>query len=453
MSATKWGYRISTFLILGMILLLAQREADAVPSFARQTGLACSLCHKAFPELTTFGRTFKAGGYTLSQLKKIKATGEAVAPLELNEVLPLSLMLMTSYTRTDETLPDAQNNDVEFPQQLSVFLAGEMTPHIGNFIQVTYSQDADHFSIDNSDIRYASNTKLGGKDLVYGVTLNNNPTVEDLWNDLPAWSFPFATASDDFPHPAAAPLLDGELAQDVLGIGAYGLWYDRWYGVFSVYRSAHIGSTFPTKGDENTIQDVAPYWRLAWQKSWGNNFLELGTVGFYASLYPEGVSGDTDDYLDAGVDFQYSRDIGENLILAHGRYIYEDQDLEATYAGTGLDSDHYLHSAQLDLNYYLDGRFVFTLAGFLVDGDKNELVYQRPEPTADREEMLSGSANGKPDSSGIIGQVSYYPWQNFRLSLQYTAYIEFNGKSDNYNGLGRDASDNNTLFLLAWFMW
>lgn len=27
-----------------------------VPSFARQTGMACEVCHTAFPELTHFGR-------------------------------------------------------------------------------------------------------------------------------------------------------------------------------------------------------------------------------------------------------------------------------------------------------------------------------------------------------------------------------------------------------------
>jgi len=39
-----------------------------VPSFTRQTGLACSACHYQFPQLTPFGRLFKLNGYTLTGL-------------------------------------------------------------------------------------------------------------------------------------------------------------------------------------------------------------------------------------------------------------------------------------------------------------------------------------------------------------------------------------------------
>lgn len=41
-------------------------EASAVPAFARQTGMACSACHyQHFPLLNSFGRAFKASGFTL----------------------------------------------------------------------------------------------------------------------------------------------------------------------------------------------------------------------------------------------------------------------------------------------------------------------------------------------------------------------------------------------------
>ena len=35
-------------------------------------------------------------------------------------------------------------------------------------------------------------------------------------------------------------------------------------------------------------------------------------------------------------------------------------------------------------------------------------------------------------------------------SLQYIIYNQFNGSSTNYDGFGRDASDNNTLYFLIW---
>src|SRR6202795_4254752 len=39
--------------------------AEALPSFARQTGQPCGTCHTDFPFLTPFGRRFKLLGYTV----------------------------------------------------------------------------------------------------------------------------------------------------------------------------------------------------------------------------------------------------------------------------------------------------------------------------------------------------------------------------------------------------
>jgi len=48
--------------------------------------------------------------------------------------------------------------------------------------------------------------------------------------------------------------------------------------------------------------------------------------------------------------------------------------------------------------------------------------------------------------------VSYPQQANFFLA-QYTMYSTFNGASSNYDGYGRSASDNNTLYLLVWTPW
>src|ERR1700688_3453968 len=42
------------------------RPAEALPSYARQTGQECAACHNGFPELTPYGRLFKLNGYTFS---------------------------------------------------------------------------------------------------------------------------------------------------------------------------------------------------------------------------------------------------------------------------------------------------------------------------------------------------------------------------------------------------
>src|SRR3974390_590502 len=76
---------------------LSPRTALAVPSFARQTGMACESCHTVFPELTHFGRMFKANGYTLDNLKQVRdITTEREDMLLLSTLAPLSAMIQVS---------------------------------------------------------------------------------------------------------------------------------------------------------------------------------------------------------------------------------------------------------------------------------------------------------------------------------------------------------------------
>ena len=39
---------------------------------------------------------------------------------------------------------------------------------------------------------------------------------------------------------------------------------------------------------------------------------------------------------------------------------------------------------------------------------------------------------------------------NLRVGLQYIGYSKFNGASSDYDGYGRSASDNDTLFAFVW---
>src|SRR5215470_17597460 len=90
--------------LAGLTTLAA--PAWGVPSFARQTGMACSACHTVFPELTPFGREFKLNGYVIDNLRQIKGeTMQGRETLSLNAVAPLSMMAQISYSRTGAPLP------------------------------------------------------------------------------------------------------------------------------------------------------------------------------------------------------------------------------------------------------------------------------------------------------------------------------------------------------------
>src|SRR6202048_145435 len=152
-----------------LVLCLYSSAAQAVPSFARQTGMACSACHTIFPELTPFGREFKLNGYVIDNLKQVKGiTMDRRETLSLNSVPPLSVMLQVSYTHTATALPDsvvsgalAKDGEVLFPQQVSLFYAGKIADNFGAFVQLTYDGVGDRFGFDNSDIRYARHFSFG----------------------------------------------------------------------------------------------------------------------------------------------------------------------------------------------------------------------------------------------------------------------------------------------------
>jgi hypothetical protein len=439
------------FVMILAPIVLSVSGAYAIPSYSRQTGLPCASCHYAPPELTPFGRTFKLEGYTFTTKAQVSDDNkDHNAALRLLEVFPLSAILDVSLTETKSPQTETQNGNFQLPQAASLFLAGAWTSHIGSFVQVTYDSQADHFSWDNTDIRYANHDgKLFDKPITYGLTLNNNPTVEDLWNSTPAWGFPWA-GSNVAPGPSAGALINGGLAQDVAGFGGYTMWNEHFYLAGTIYRSEHIGGTQPNDGVGFgiNIRGVAPYWRAAWQTSSKNNYLEIGSYGMHVKSSPNAVTGLMDGYTDFAGDFQYDRTIPQfknDVVSIRGTYIRENSSLLATVAAGGAAQvGHHLNTAQANVEYHFGTKLSGTAGLFDITGTRDALLFA---PAS-----IAGSANGSPQSNGYILNASWWPAQNIDLAFQYTGYLRFNGAKLNYDGSGRDATANNTVYLLARFV-
>lgn len=423
------------------------RPAAAVPAFAQQTGQPCKTCHVGGfgPELTPFGREFKLGGYTLRSHASV----------------PLAAMAVASWTHTrKDQIPPPEHlssNDNLVLDQASAFLAGGVGKHFGGFVQVTYDGVGRHASWDNLDLRAVTTTKLFGADSVLGLTLNNNPTVQDPWNTLSAWGFPFTDTAVS-PTPAAAPLIDGALAQEVLGMSAY-----AWVG-HKVYVEAGAYST-PSHGtlrflgadpdNPGSIHGVAPYGRLAFQTNLGGGTFEVGASALKAALFPgrDQSSGFTDRYTDLGFDGSWQKTLGSaDALSINLRYEHERGDLRASCAigliGDGSDARcgrYRLNEWRAAVRYTLNNRLGFTLSPFSITGSRNLNLF---------------SGNGLPDSNGLMGQVDYTLWPtgksplgpraNARIGLQYTIYGKFNGARHNFDGSGANAADNNALRAFMW---
>lgn len=446
LTSSRWRAALLLFGVALTGLGWAPPALLAIPIFSRQTGLACSVCHTTFPELTPFGRQFKLDGFTMSKDSLLIAYegGGKQAPLSVLGQIPLTIDLRGAFTQTSSAQPGTRNGNVELPQQVNLYFAGHLAQHFGAYVQMTYSAEGNHFNFDNSDLRYANQTKLAGKDLSYGVDINNDPTWEDLWHSTPAYGFPWASP-DAVPGPAAKSVVDGTLGGDVVGLGAFGMWDSHLYADATLYRTQHIGGPQPATGSGYpfNIRQVAPYWRAAYQTSWGGNYLEVGTYGMHVASFPSALSGPTNDYTDVAADLQYERALGSDVLSIYSTFIHESQSLNATFAAGGAaQASHTLETFRLNGTYHFGDRYAVTLGGFSTTGTTDAKLYA---PAA-----VTGSATGSPQTSGFIANLGYWPVQNIELGIQYTGYSKFNGASTNYDGSGRNASDNNYLYVFTW---
>jgi len=433
--------------LCGLLAALITPPARALPAYADQTGQPCAACHVGGfgPQLTPFGREFKLGGYTL----------------RTRDSIPLAAMVQSSFTHTarDQSPPPANfaGNDNVALDQASLFVAGGLGSHIGGFSQFTWDGVAHQFHWDNLDLRLVNSGRLLGADATYGLSFNNSPTVQDPWNTTPAWGFPY-TASALPQVPAAAPLIDGALAQNVVGLTAYA-WFNHHLYVEGGGYSSPAAGTLSWLGVDPTspgaIHGLAPYARLAYQTDFAGGTVETGAFLLKAQIYPgrDSSSGFSDHYADVGLDASWQKALSKgDTVALNLRYAHEASNLEASCAlglfGNASTPDcarTTLDEVRGDISYYWHGKVGLTLNPFLITGSSNANLFA---PT------------NRPDSNGIITQVDYTPWGagnsplgplfNVRMGVQYTAYGRFNGAVRNYDGNGANASDNNTLRFFTW---
>ena len=433
--------------LVGAAALVTPHPARAVPAFAEQTGQPCKACHVGGfgPELTPFGREFKIGGYTL----------------RTHASIPLSAMAVASITHTKKgqvPAPEHLNeNDNAVLDQASLFVAGGIGTHVGGFAQITYDGVGRSWSWDNLDLRLVTSAKPFGEDSILGLSINNNPTIEDPWNTLAAWGFPFTDTAVS-QTPAAAPLIDGGLAQETLGFTGYGWIGHKLYIAGGGYGTPAHGTLKWLGADPDNpgkIHGLAPYGRIAYQSDLAGGTFEIGASAFKAAIFPgrDRSSGFSDHYTDLGVDSSWQKKLGSSdTLTANLRYVHEKGDLRASCAlgliGDGTDVDcgrYHLNEFRGTLGYNWHGFVGADLSAFNITGSRNFNVF---------------AGNGLPDSNGLTMQLDYTPWGagnsplgprfNTRLGLQYTIYGKFNGARHNYDLAGANASDNNALRAFLW---
>jgi len=449
----RWrlGAATLTLGLVGILITFLPLKAQAVPSFARQTGQNCVACHAGgqFPELTPYGRMFKLTGYTIGQ------RAMPLAVMGVAGVAKVANTTQTTATGTDPNVNFYKNNTPVFAVG-SLFAAGKISDNVGAFTQITYDNYAvdngdntfsGHTQVDNIDLRYANHLVDGKKDWVYGISLNNNPSVSDPWNTAAAWMqyVPVASVTSHQFTDANTPFPGFASGGNVAGITAYGYWNKTLYAEAGLYRTADNAFRFMSGGIDQSgitrLNGTNPYWRLAYTREWGPNNLMVGATGMLAHVFdpasPDALGNPSDpsdslaynQYRNTGIDAQYQYILDPHTFTMQAAYMRSISDYSPYYIAANSPTSNTSNVFRAKASYIYQAKYGGSLAFF----------------------DQSGNFTDNPDTRGFTYEAFWMPKQNVRFGAQYTAYNIFNGAANNYDGLGRNASDNNTLYLYAWF--
>ena len=127
----------SLFSLIGMLAVAFAPQALALPAFARQTGMECNACHQQhFPVLNSFGRAFKAGGYTMMGAQGLVEGEHLSVPVSLNA----SILIKMRYQRQSnggQGLRDGVKGTApgdgmwQMGDEFSLFFGGRIAENIG----------------------------------------------------------------------------------------------------------------------------------------------------------------------------------------------------------------------------------------------------------------------------------------------------------------------------------
>ena len=257
--------------LLPCAILLFTPSAYGLPSYARQTGQRCAACHVGgnWPQLTPWGRFFKLAGY---------AAGNSFVDREGFQYAPVGLLARAGVTWAAEPNNSqgqtviAHNGNPEFYDSVGE-LGTKFTNWSGVFLEYGVNNTFPGWKGAQGpvDIRATHFFHPGDHELLAGFDMNNAPTVQDVWNTIPAWSYPFY-GSPQAPG-APASVMMANLPNAVGSIGAYALLDRHFYAEVSMY---HVGSDFFRFMNGGTAFDKVPYLQ-GWNPYWRGYWIGAGT--------------------------------------------------------------------------------------------------------------------------------------------------------------------------------
>ncbi len=379
----------SLFVITGLI-----DDSHAVPSFARQTGKSCSGCHTVWPRLNTTGREFKLTAYTdvAEDYQRIEKD-----TLDLLRYGPLSLSIITlPYTKTT-----GQRAETNIPDEIALFYAGRVTPQIGAFIEPILAPE---FEFEFAKL--SAYTRIG--DHTVGITGGKmDAGGADPYNTIRF------TAYHTINMPAVLERQDsisGERdlfsfsATNNQGIVVNGRFFQFLYAAVGGFRGhdhtdpwdifGRVAGEFPLGAEANIMV---------------GGFIYNGKERYDHSADTPSGPVYKSDIRRTGIDSQFQMESGPHSIDAVAMYMTgKDEDLNAI-SGNNIEFKGFY----VEGSYFYDRRYGITLAYDYVSSD-------------DLDDF---------DKKGPTVNLTYLPWLNTKIAIEYSKFSLAGGKDEEATSL------------------
>lgn len=457
--------RFTKFLLFVLLVALSTlsfaKKAKAIPSFSRQTGLSCDVCHTVFPHLTPFGRDFKLHGYTYDYSKLIKfsrdqykqqAKEEGFLPnLAVNQIPMLSLRVKSQYSHMQGGSSVPSKTKLNLVKGSSLYFAGEIAPDIGTFTELTgINDEGGSLTLGGFDLALIGpDEKLGPYNLTFGVRAEDMVGFSDPTNTVGNWGAllhgflgGMSSRNRFFEAFAPSPLEGGEIYGMLGGFTHGGL-----YAALGLYHptSGQVGKTSPTyvvltdPGSASATFDgtsnVDEYARLAYFfPEFDHIYTEIGTFGYFghedmsASEAPNPNGQYADSVREYGIDGQLQYIDSHNLFEIFASFIH---DRNGSFYGHDISNGDQLingsavaaNNLSINADYYYNRTY----------GIYAKYSYQHSSELKDLN--VSGEAVG----------LSWYPYQNVNLRLEEDFY---NKDNPDVAATGGNASDYDTTKVM-----
>ena len=442
------------------ISMFGTTKAHAIPSFARQTGFSCDVCHTVFPHLTPFGKDFKLHGYTMDTSKAVQsdASNNNMPGLDINKIPMLSVRIVSRWNNQaggQQTVPGGVvtggqgfmshpggfgGQDVlNLVGDSSIYVAGKIAPHLGTFLELTGIDDeGGSLGLGIFDLALVGNdTTLGSKRLVYGVRAVNAMDMGDPSNTFGMWGLTsilmaMSTHNTLF-DPNQAVLEGGEL---------YGMWGDfdtgGLYASLGVYNpsanqtgNGFVQGNIATNGSFEGSTGENGAVRLAYYiPTFSNVHTEVGAYTYFG---PESMLAPTastvgiykDNFLSYGIDAQAQWITDNNLAELFA--VFESEN----------DSKFYGSDAFGGTSYATNGTSVSrTGIGIMAD-----YYFRRTYGAYLKYFYRNSSQVQDVDLSGLAFGLSWYAFQNADVRLEETIFNKYNVGAVQYGNNNLSAGD------------